>query len=408
MNKRLQLPGKFAVVKDLVLSVLAYALPAVTLTFFIQPMMARVVTDDQYGRFLTLLGVIRLLVGVFITSLANLRMLRDKEYQNEGVTGDFNRQLVLSMSLSTLILCGALVFYKSTDPWEYILCIITMLLIMAHDYYSVYYRVVIQYNKLVWDNVCIVVGYAVGLVIYMFCPIWQIVMISGYVFGMVYVLLTSPYYKETLKKTHLHKNTARQHTQIGASLLLKDSINYCDRMLIYPVLGGAQVSVYNAASVVGKAIQLVSAPAQRVILSYIVRQDALDKRNVKKLLLLGIPGFVVAYIGLYFAGQILLPIMYPQYAAAASNILWIILLSVLLNTFAGLLNTILLRFDKMSIQIAIPAARLVCYLGSTLLLVSPLGLMGFCYGFLASSLVFVGYALIRLLLVCNKPNTDKE
>lgn len=400
--KKLASAKGLSAIKDLFLSVVAYALPAVALTFIIQPVMSRVVSDEVYGRFLTLLSVIRLLVGVFITSLANLRMLRQRDYEKAGVIGDFNLQLLLSMGLASLVLCGALLFYKSTSVWEYILCILTMLLIMAHDYFSVYYRVVIRYDRLVWDNLCILIGYFVGLAVYMVFPIWQIVMISGYVAGNLYVFLTSPYCKETLKTTGLLAETQKKHAQMGTSMLLRDSINYCDRLVIYPILGGGQVSVYNAASVVGKVIQLVSTPAQRVILSYIVRQDKLDKRNIKKLLLLSLPLLAVAYGGLYLVGRILLPIMYPQYAEAAAGILWIILLAILLNTCAALVNMILLRFDDMKVQIYVPVIRLVLYLGGALLLVERFGMMGFCWSFLASAVGYVVIVLLRLLMLCRR------
>ena len=409
MSKRLRLPDKgIKVIKDLFLSVLAYALSAVALTFVVQPAMSRIVDDEVYGRFLTLLSMIRLLVGVFITSLANLRMLRELDYAEKGVKGDFNFQLLLSMALSSVILVVVLYIYQSRSIWEYVLCIITMLLIMVHDYFSVYYRVVIQYSKLVLDNILIVVGYGIGLLIYYFVtPVWQIVIIGGYVCGTLYVLFTSPYCRETVKRTPLYGETLKKHGQMGTSMLLKDTINYCDRLLIYPILGGGQVSIYSAASVVGKVIQLVSTPVQRVLLSYIVRRNTVDKKDLKKVLLLSAPLFAVAYAGLYVVGRILLPIMYPQYADAAAGILWIILLAIIFNTIAAMFNTILMRFDKTSIQIWIPLARLVCYLACALPLVGAFGLMGFCWGYLASAVVFLGFTVMRLFTISGKTNEQK-
>lgn len=409
MSKRLRLPDKgMKVIKDLFLSVLAYALSAVALTFVVQPAMSRIVDDEVYGRFLTLLSVIRLLVGVFITSLANLRMLRERDYAQKGVKGDFNFQLLLSMALSSVILIVVLYIYQSRSILEYVLCIITMLLIMVHDYFSVYYRVVIQYSKLVLDNILIVVGYGIGLLIYYFVtPVWQIVIIGGYVCGTLYVLFTSPYCRETAKRTPLYGETLKKHGQMSTSMLLRDSINYCDRLLIYPILGGGQVSIYSAASVVGKVIQLVSTPVQRVLLSYIVRRNTVDKKDLKKVLLLSVPLFVVAYAGLYLVGRILLPIMYPQYAEAAAGILWIILMAIIFNTVAAMFNTILMRFDKMSIQIWIPLARLVCYLSCALPLVGAFGLMGFCWGYLTSAVVFLGFTVVRLFMISGKTNEQK-
>lgn len=409
MGKRLQLPSKAVnIFKDLFLSVLAYALSAVTLTFVVQPVMARVVDDDVYGRFLTLLSVIRLLVGMFITSLSSLRMLRDREYTEKGLKGDFNFQLLLSMGLSALILAVILYVYQCRSVVEYVLCLITMFLIMVHDYFSVYYRVVIQYNKLVIDNFLIVIGYGVGLLIYCFVtPVWQIVMISGYVFGTVYVVFTSPYCRETVKRTPLYGQTLKKHGQIGASILLKDAINYCDRLVIYPILGGGQVSVYSAAAVVGKVIQLVSAPAQNVLLSYIVHQNGINKKSLKKILMLSVPAFVVLYAAMYLVGRILLPIMYPQYADAAAGILWIILLAIIFNAIAAMFSTILLRFDKMSIQIWIPLTRLICYLACALPLVGTFGLMGFCWGYLASAVVFLGFTVVRLFVISGKTKEQK-
>lgn len=410
MKQRIISGKAFTIIKDLALSVLAYTLPAVGLSFFIQPAMARVVSDEVYGRFLTLLGLIRLLVGIFITSLANVRQLRDKDYQEKGEQGDFNFQLIVSVALSSILLIVVLYFYQARDFWEYFLCLVTMILIMLHDYYSIYYRVVIQYKKLVIDNIIIVLGHCLGLLIYIHYPVWQIVMLSGYALGTAYVLFTSPYPKESLRLTSLGKETRKKHLQLGSSHVLKDSINYCDRLLIYPILGGDQVSVYSAAAVVGKVVQLVCGPSQRVILSYIVRQKTLHQKDVKKLLLLSIPLVAIAYGALYLVGLVLLPLMYPQYAQEAEKILWLILLSIVLNAFADILNILLLRFDRTSIQLVISSIRLTCYLSMALLLSGFFGLMGFCYGYFAAAFVFCAFTVTRLLFITGKkkqtPDTD--
>ena len=47
---------------------------------------------------------------------------------------------------------------------------------------------------------------------------------------------------------------------------------------MYPILGGNSVSIYNAASVVGKAIQLISVPIERVLLSYISKNNKWNKK----------------------------------------------------------------------------------------------------------------------------------
>lgn len=53
------------------------------------------------------------------------------------------------------------------------------------------------------------------------------------------------------------------------SNVLARAINYADKILLYPLLGGTMVSVYYAATVFSKVVSLAITPINSVALSYL-------------------------------------------------------------------------------------------------------------------------------------------
>ena len=377
----------------MIYSMIAYALSSVVLTFLIQPMMASYMDGDQYGLFLTLISIIRLCVNIAISPLVNLRLILNNKYLKLGYKGDFSILLMISILISSIIVIVLYVLYNNKiNIIDIISCLIILYLIMLHDYYSVHYRIYFEFKKIMIDNILIVVGYLLGFLIFYITKSWQYIFITGYGIGIIYVILTSNSWKEPLKKTIFFKNTAYQYVQLTSSSAISSSLNYCDRIIMYPILGGNSVSIYNAASVVGKAIQLISVPIERVLLSYISKNNKWNKKISYIFITIVIVIFIMIYIIMYFLSDFLILIMYPTYYESAKNFIWIVLLSVNLNTMASVINLIILNYSNKSLQIIISGIQLLSYLGVSLLSVSNYGLFGFCMAALLSSIV-------RLLMI---------
>ena len=82
-----------------------------------------------------------------------------------------------------------------------------------------------------------------------------------------------------LNKTTEIKSTIKKYIGLGTISLLNNIMNYCDSILIYPILGAQQVAVYYAVNSVSNITSLLTNPMSSVILSWI--SNAKDEKKNK-------------------------------------------------------------------------------------------------------------------------------
>jgi O-antigen/teichoic acid export membrane protein len=225
---------------------------------------------------------------------------------------------------------------------------------------------------------------------------WEWIFISGYSLGLLYTLTKSGLWRNGFQ-ARIKKETVTEYGQLSISSGLNNATTYCDKMLIYPLIGGHSVSVYNAAAVVSKMMSLVSVPLRNVFLSYIVDMEniAIPNKKHKKIKYMVFGLSVVIYGVFYGASVVCCRILYPQYYELALRYIPIILLAILFETYAGLLKVYLLRFENTKLQVITSSVKVFLYLISVLILnvVCKLGLIGFCASILIADFVHFMIAL---------------
>jgi len=412
MTMRKGRPGKLSgifqknqrALKDFLLSFIAYALPTAVLQFAVYPLVAAVAGTEENGLFLTMLNVVRLCVSVLVAPLANLRLLSKNDCTDRPkLERNFNFLFLCAVVVSAAVtVTGNLCYREKPDLFACLRLLAVLGLLCAHDYYAIAFRVIIRYKLLLVDNLLIVLGYAAGSVLFWLTGWWELIFLCGYGLGLLFVLLRSDLWRKGI-----HGSGARQlmpgYGQLCTSSGLTNATVYCDKLLIYPILGGSAVSVYNAASVVSKVMAIVSVPVRNVLLSYLVDVEKLNasSKKLRKVAVATTIGAVVLYGSFYLASLILCRLLYPQYYQEAIGYVPMILLAVLLETVAGVVNVILLRFGKTSLQVVVSAVKIGVYLlavlASTLL---RSGLQGFCVAILladAAQLLLASGFLLRVL-----------
>lgn len=392
--------------KDFLFSFAAYALPNVALQFVVYPLIAAVIDAEANGLFLTLLNTVRLCVTVLLATLANLRLLEKKACnENKNCEKNFNFLFLVAIAISFVVtLTFSLMYNNGASVWAHIRLIVFLLLLCAHDYFAIAFRVIINYKMLLIDNLLIIAGYAVGVLLFLLLGWWELIFICGYAFGLTFVMLKTVAWRKGAKINGA-KNLVPRYSQLCSSSAMNHATTYCDRMLIYPMLGGYAVSVYNAAAIISKIITLVSVPVRNVMLSYIVDQDGpvIKKASLRKTAKISLIGLVGIYLGFYLASLVLCKLLYPQFYADAVHYIPIVLLAILIETIAQVLNIVLLRFAKASLQIWISAVKIAVYLLCVLLgWLLNLGLMGFCLSILFAAvgqLLVAGYHFSKVITI---------
>ena len=74
---------------DFLYNVIAYAIPVFANQIIIQPTLGKMLSEDVYGSILTLINLINLIPFTVGNTLNNLRLIRNQEYLDKRVNGDF-------------------------------------------------------------------------------------------------------------------------------------------------------------------------------------------------------------------------------------------------------------------------------------------------------------------------------
>lgn len=385
------------VIKNFLFSFCSYALPLAVLQFVIQPIVANKLGAELNGQFLTLMSANYFLIGITAAVLNTVRMLQDKTYEEHGYVGDFNIFFLVYAIAMAIAMPIIFIFYTGRlDVLDILLYVLIGLLYLYHDYIFAQYRLALKYQKILVNNVCIVVGYFVGLPLFFLWGRWQIIIIVAYLFSSVYDFFNTSFLREPIRRTPLFKETRKKILFYTGSNVMSSFMTYCDKLLLYPLLGGVLVSVYTTASMVGKLLMLLSSPLNSVMLSYLVNMDSLRFKLKPKWILAFAGGCAGLYLGCLLVGYPMIHLLYPGWAAESQKFLAITVLGSLLGLIALLLNTVAIRFLHASFQIKLEAINLVVYLVCCLTLLHFFALWGFCIGVAVASLIRISILIFVL------------
>lgn len=380
--------------KDFAYSTIAYALPTFALLFVIQPLIARHISGSENGLFLALLSIVRFCCNIIVTPLANLRLLEKQAIiKDEKIEREFNSLFIggtiLGAIVSTII---SVIYMSSFNIIDVVLTVAFLCLLFFHDYYSIKFRIDINFKKVVIDNLLVVCGYFGGLALFLIYGKWQYIFIAGYLVGCIYVSFSSSTMWQSSWSIKVKARLMKRYGELSASAGFSKATVYCDRLVLYPILGGDTVSTYNAASVVSKVVSLVSVPVRSVLLSYIVGKNNISiSRRIFHRLLVFVPlALVVSYFFFNVISYFLCKFLYPMFFEEASRFILVIVAACIIELLSGLLNIILLKYRKLNLQTIFSGVKFLTYLLSIFIftIFFDLGLWGFCFATLLTTVTY--------------------
>lgn len=378
---------KRKIIKDFIYNVIATSLPTLVLQLMILPLIAQKMDGDEYGLVLTVVAAIMMLAAGVGNVINNVHLLSDKEYKEKNVSGDFG----ILLSFSLFVVSGVTIVFScyvgTVDNLSYIWNLLFAGSTLIKEYYIVRFWIDLDYFGILKCNILCVVGYFLGLCVFWFGESWQLIYIVGNVFGIVYIIKN---YKLTFgffSKTAMFKKTAGKTLTLTISTVLARSMQYVDRLLLYPLLGGEEVSIYYVSTLIGKTISMALSPINSFLLSQLAKKNRLQKRIFWIFLgVLTLTGFVGYAVCMMLARPIL-GLLYPQWIGEAMQYVAITTWTAVVSAMAMVLAPIVLRFCNMNWQIVINAVCFCVYVFLSLVLFRKMGLMGFCIGSLLANVV---------------------
>lgn len=387
--------------KDFILNIVAALVSTGTMQLVLYPALAKHLNAQDYGQMLTIMGVVNVLVLAFGNNLCNARIVQHNKYKEANVIGDF-QILLLIVSVLSAIITLFLNFYFRLNSLLLLGLIATTCLSVAKSYYSVAYRINIDYVKNLVMNIILASFYIISISILFCSDLWSWIFFIPCIPAIYYIKRTSPIVDEPFSKTVLFKDSSIVVILLVLSGLIGNITGYIDRFVVYPLIGGKAVSTFTTASFFSKSVSLILAPITSVVLSYLIAGRIQMTVNKFKL----INYFLIVASILFFlisitVGKWITGLLYPTLIEDANEYIYLASLGVIIGISGVFSGIIVLACAPSYWQVILEIVNLVFTLFAGYVLVHTYGLWGMCYAIIFTNSIcyalkwIVGYYYLK-------------
>lgn len=371
--------------KDALINIVSNSLLLAMSQLVIFPYLSRVNDVSYFGIIISVYGISNIIVNVMGNTLNNIRLLMDNRIQNKS---NFLYQLLVTIMLSFII--SFFIYSVYEDPHNSITIILASIftvLSIIRTYGIVTFRINLQYTKIIVVNILLMLGYIIGIVLFVVFQQWPLIFIMGEVLAIIYLRKSTCIYSGPIIKDKELLQIRSEHIQLATSNTIPNVMSSLDRILLNPMLGPTQLSIYYAANTISKMLGLLVTPISNVMLSYIINLDNNKaKEYIKRIVVISIISAIPAYFLLESISPILIKILYPQVFRSALKINRIVSLTVIIGLLISVLNPFIMKFCKMKYYTWIQILYGITYLIAVVFLTLKFNLYGFCLATLFSNL----------------------
>ena len=389
---------KRKILGDMVLNIIAVMIPVASLQLVVYPITARIVGSESYGLMLTVYSVWIMISNSLGNVLNNVRLLYNNKYEDSKIVGDFSVLLKRWVIINSIAICGALMYYCGLNNIVHIILgIIVSILVILKDYTEVGFRIHLNYKAIFINNLLQGIGFFIGTIGLYIMHNWECIFLCGYLFSCMYCIKNTQILKEPSCKTMLFNEVSRDANQLVLATVISNAMNYADKLVLYPLMGGHAVSIYYTATILGKIIGLLTGPINSVVLSYISKWKDTQANVLNKVILFGVLVSIMGYGFTLIISRPVLSILFPQWVDEVVKYVPITTINVLLLALVSIISPFILKFYAMKWQIIMNTISSVVYFSSAFFLWKIFGLIGFCYGTVIGTLtkllimIFVHY-----------------
>lgn len=366
------------IIKDFSLNIIAVLLSTGVMQLLIYPRLAITLSSEDYGVALTVIGYMNIITLSLGNNLCYARLLKQNEYSNDGIVGDFQLLLICSALIAAILIIGCSLLMKLSLLFIFGIVIATITMILK-SYYVVAYRIHIDYTKNLIANLCMCIGYILGLLFFCNFVLWPWIFTFASILTLVYIWFTSNIMREPCTRTIMFKKSLKTVIFLIISGLIGNVTIYLDRFIIYPFLGGESVSIYATAAFFAKSINLMLAPTTSVLFSYLVNCKII--LNKLHYLLINIALIVIGIVGVFISvtvGRYITALLYPTLIYAALPFIFYATVGIIIGAMGSFINMIVLAYAPIYWQTVIPTFKLTLYFISGLVMIKTNGIKGLC------------------------------
>lgn len=388
--------NKLKILGDVLLNIVASALPIIMLQLFVFPSLAKDIDTESYGLMIAIYSLLNIIPAAIGTTLNNIRLLHDLSYKKLNIEGDFNILTFAGSLISILgMILGFIYLNGGINFLEIVIFSIISVEILIHDYLISEFRIKLNFKLILMDRIVLSLGFLIGLLLFNLTKNWHLPFLIGYTANLIFALKYTTLWKEKNIKTTLFPFIMKESTYFLISTLLLRLTTYADKLLLYPLLGGNAVSIYYAATILSKVVSLAITPLNSVMLSYLSKISNKPNQLFWKVFYSSLLVCIIGYFASVYVSDSLLRIFYPMFKEEAAQYIYLTSATTSLNVLASIIQPFVLKYASMKFQILINFSDVVLYTSLSLLLLSLYGLVGFCFGVMLSRIIKV----VILLLV---------
>lgn len=380
--------NKKKIIGDFSYNLLSSFLATGVLQIVVYPVLARVFDASAYGVLLTVMGIVNTISVSVGNTLNNTRLIQNADYEDKGECGDFNLIILFASIIGAIAIwiIGKSMFGLSV--FTNCLMFVLVFLMATRSYYIVAFRIVLDFKSNFVCNVCISVGYLVGIIAVLITKQWPLVFIFSEIGGLIWIYKNTRLYKEPCKITRLFKPTISKFVMLFIVAASTNVMLYLDRMVIFPILGSDSVSIYTVAVFFGKTLGIVMTPIASVLLGYFSQKDyKMDLKHFWKTNFIVLVTAVTFMLFSVFAAPIATKILYPAFYVQARPYIFYANLAAVIGVVASMAQPAILKFVPTYWQLIKEGIYAICYLGLGVILLDKYGLMGFCIASILSNLI---------------------
>ena len=334
------------------LSVVGIGVYNAVIQFLVYPVISRQIGADAFGHVLTLLSVMSV-AAVSVGAGANYaRMANVPRFETEN--GDYNRFLLPGLIAVALCSAGTLVYFGAAHPASFVLYPLLCVVSTLRYYGNVAYRLEINYRKNFLFFLLLSVGYALGLLAFRLVGLWETAILAGEIIAVGYVVLSSSVLRRPFWKTSPNARKVRAScAALSTAQLFTNLTMHADRLLIGALLDGTQVTVFYTASLLGKAVAMLTEPIAGVAIGFLARTKNFGRRQFLLSALVSLALGALAFAVFIPIAPFLIGLLYPDVVADAKPFFLVANGGQILYFIANLLLVIVLRFAAEKYQLYI-------------------------------------------------------
>lgn len=363
--------------ESVVLSVIGIGVYNAVIQFLVYPVISRRVGAEAFGNVLTLLSVLAVAAVSVGAGVSYARMANVPRFETEN--GDYNRCLLPGLAAVAVCCAGALVVFGAPHPASWALYPLLGVVSTLRYYGNVAYRLEVNYRKNFLYFLLLSAGYALGILLFLPLALWEIAVLVGELFAVGYVVLSSPVLRRPF--WNVSPNARKVRASCAAlipSQLFMNLTMHADRLLIGALLDGTQVAIFYIASLLGKAIAMLTEPIAGVAIGFLARSKSFGRRQFLLSAIVSLALGALAFAAFIPIAPVLIGILYPDVAADAKPFYLVANGGQIVYFIANLLLVIILRFAAEKYQFYINIVYSVLFFAVCIPALLHGGLSAFC------------------------------